>query len=122
MSTLFSPSEDPSRAPVWNSVHAAALAVLAGALRLLGVAEPDIDDLSQDVLLAAYERLDRFDSAYPASAGHPPPHETVSAGAPPQRGGRRQHGSAEARERLRTVLGARLAPPAQSASGSEPSR
>ncbi|MGK3978209.1 RNA polymerase sigma factor [Sorangium sp. So ce118] len=97
MSALFSPSEDPSRAPIWNSVHAVALEILPGALRLLGVAEPDIDDLSQDVLLAAYERLDRFDPAYPASAGPPLPLEAVSAGAPPQRGGRRQYGSAEAR-------------------------
>ncbi|XXT17000.1 hypothetical protein WME94_42890 [Sorangium sp. So ce429] len=108
MSTPFSPSEDPSRAPIWNSVHAAALEILPGALRLLGVAEPDIDDLSQDVLLAAYERLDRLDPAYPASAGHPPPREAVSAGAPRPSGAERVRERAVpmSRTRARHGLGA----------------
>ncbi|WP_437963153.1 RNA polymerase sigma factor [Sorangium sp. So ce260] len=96
MSTLFSPTDDPSRAPLWNSVHAAAREILPRSLRLLGVAEPDLDDLSQDVLLSAYESLDRFDPAYPA-ASPPPPQEALPAGDPPPRDARRQHGSAEAR-------------------------
>ncbi|WP_437564874.1 sigma factor [Sorangium sp. So ce542] len=37
--------------------------LLPRSLRLLGVAEPDVDDLAQEVLLAAYESLDRFDPA-----------------------------------------------------------
>ncbi|WP_437907994.1 sigma-70 family RNA polymerase sigma factor [Sorangium sp. So ce327] len=96
MSTLLSPVDDTSRNATWNSVHAAALDVLPSALRLLGVAEPDIDDLSQEILLAAYESLDRFDPAYPASTASPLD-EADSAGDPPQRDGRRQQGSAEAR-------------------------
>ncbi|KYF62573.1 RNA polymerase subunit sigma [Sorangium cellulosum] len=37
-------------------------------LRYLGVAEDDIDDLSQEVLLRAYTSLPRYDPAYPATA------------------------------------------------------
>ncbi|WP_437736418.1 RNA polymerase sigma factor [Sorangium sp. So ce1335] len=52
---------------------------------MLGVDETDIDDLCQEVLIAAYESLDRFDPAYPDS---PPPLEAASpppleAAAPP---------------------------------------
>ncbi|WP_437625681.1 RNA polymerase sigma factor [Sorangium sp. So ce1151] len=98
MSTRAAASEDTSRDPTWNSVHTAALKVLPRALRLLGVDEPDIDDLCQEVLLAAYESLDRFDPAYPASASPSPPLEAASAGDPPPWEGRHQHGSsAEAR-------------------------
>ncbi|WP_437872908.1 RNA polymerase sigma factor [Sorangium sp. So ce363] len=96
MSTHVS-SADASRAATWNSVHTAALETLPRSLRLLGVAASDIDDLVQDVLLAAYESLDRFDPDYPASASPPPPREADSAGDPPQRDGRRPRGSAEAR-------------------------
>ncbi|WP_437645264.1 hypothetical protein [Sorangium sp. So ce362] len=67
MSTPFSRSDDTSRAPTWNSVHAAAVEVLPRALRLLGVAEPCVDDLVLAVLLAAYERR-----ASPASLPVPP--------------------------------------------------
>ncbi|MGK3981527.1 RNA polymerase sigma factor [Sorangium sp. So ce136] len=98
MRTRFAVSEDTSRDPTWNSVHTAALSVLPRALRLLGVDEPDIDDLCQEVLLAAYESLDRFDPAYPAPASPSPPLEAASADHPPPREGRHQHGnSAEAR-------------------------
>ncbi|XXX71719.1 sigma-70 family RNA polymerase sigma factor [Sorangium sp. So ce134] len=96
MSTLFSPTDDPSRAPSWKSVHAAAMEFLPRSLRLLGVAEPDLDDLCQEVLLAAYESLDRFDPDYPASSP-PTPQEAAPSGDPPPRDARRQHGSAEAR-------------------------
>ncbi|MGK3965058.1 RNA polymerase sigma factor [Sorangium sp. So ce118] len=97
MSTRVAGSEDTSRDPTWNSVHTAALNVLPRALRLLGVDEPDIDDLCQEVLLAAYESLDRFDPAYPTPASPSPPFAATSAGDPP-REGRHQHGSsAEAR-------------------------
>ncbi|WP_437312437.1 RNA polymerase sigma factor [Sorangium sp. So ce385] len=95
MSTLFSPADDPSHAPSWNSVHAAAMKLLPRSLRLLGVAEPDVDDLAQEVLLAAYESLDRFDPAYPAAS--PPPQEAGPAGDPPPQDARRQHGDAAAR-------------------------
>ncbi|WP_437319747.1 RNA polymerase sigma factor [Sorangium sp. So ce385] len=61
-------------------------------LRLLGVAEADVDDLQQEVLLAAYKSLDRF---------HPdwtPTHrETPSAAGPPRMQGQRQRRSPEAR-------------------------
>ncbi|WP_437769704.1 sigma-70 family RNA polymerase sigma factor [Sorangium sp. So ce281] len=66
--------------------------ILPRALRLLGVAEPDIDDVLQEVLLAAYESLDRFDPAW-----SPPEREAGAAGDPLRREGRRQHGSPEAR-------------------------
>ncbi|WP_437900590.1 RNA polymerase sigma factor [Sorangium sp. So ce124] len=56
-----------------------------------------MEDLVQDVLLAAYESLDRFDPDYPASASSSPPREADAAGDPPQRDGRRPRGSAEAR-------------------------
>ncbi|WP_437962230.1 sigma factor [Sorangium sp. So ce119] len=46
----------------------AATEVLPRALRLLGSPSPTFDDLSQDVLLAAYESLDRFDPAYPTAS------------------------------------------------------
>ncbi|WP_437538138.1 sigma-70 family RNA polymerase sigma factor [Sorangium sp. So ce726] len=92
-----SAADDASRTATWNSVHTAALETLPRSLRLLGVAAPDIDDLVQDVLLAAYESLDRFDPDYPASASSSPPREADSAGDPPQRDGRRPRGSAEAR-------------------------
>ncbi|XYI01062.1 RNA polymerase sigma factor [Sorangium sp. So ce1128] len=98
MRTRFAVSEDTSSDPTWNSVHTAALSVLPRTLRLLGVDEPDIDDLCQEVLLAAYESLDRFDPAYPASASPSPPLEAAFAGNPPPREGRHQNGSsAEAR-------------------------
>ncbi|WP_437727171.1 RNA polymerase sigma factor [Sorangium sp. So ce861] len=61
-------------------------------LRLLGVAEADVDDLQQEVLLAAYKSLDRF---------HPdwtPTHrEAPSAAGPPRLQGQRQRRSPEAR-------------------------
>ncbi|WP_437800146.1 RNA polymerase sigma factor [Sorangium sp. So ce693] len=69
---------------------------LPSVLRLLGVSEPDIDDLFQEILLAAYESLDRFDPAFPASTSAPL-EEADPAGDPPPRDGRRQKGSAEAR-------------------------
>ncbi|CAN93660.1 hypothetical protein sce3500 [Sorangium cellulosum So ce56] len=83
MSTHVPPA-DATRSATWNSVHTAALQTLPRSLRLLGVAAPDIDDLVQDVLLAAYESLDRFDPDYPASASPPPPREADSAVDPPR--------------------------------------
>ncbi|WP_437746987.1 sigma-70 family RNA polymerase sigma factor [Sorangium sp. So ce1504] len=97
MSTHVPSAADASRAATWNSVHTAALETLPRSLRLLGVAAPDIDDLVQEVLLAAYESLDRFDPDYPASASSSPPREADPAADPPQRDGRRPRGSAEAR-------------------------
>ncbi|WP_437938432.1 RNA polymerase sigma factor [Sorangium sp. So ce341] len=57
-------------------MHATAVHVLPGMLRYLGVAEVDIDDLSQEVLLGAYTSLPRYDPHYPAGARgvpFPPP-------------------------------------------------
>jgi RNA polymerase sigma-70 factor (ECF subfamily) len=92
MSALLFPSEGSSRDHTWNSVHAAAAEILPRALRLLGVVEADIDDVLQEVLLAAYESLDRFDPAW-----SPPEREAWIASHPPRRDGRRQHSSPEAR-------------------------
>ncbi|WP_437290193.1 RNA polymerase sigma factor [Sorangium sp. So ce406] len=61
-------------------------------MRLLGVAEADVDDLLQEILLAAYKSLDRF---------HPdwtPAHrEAPSAADPPGPQGQRRRRSPEAR-------------------------
>ncbi|WP_437932176.1 sigma-70 family RNA polymerase sigma factor [Sorangium sp. So ce291] len=65
---------------------------LPRAFRLMGVAEPDIDDLLQEVLLTAYRTLDRFDPSW-----HPPQTEAGVAGDPARGGGPHQHRSAEAR-------------------------
>ncbi|WP_437339152.1 RNA polymerase sigma factor [Sorangium sp. So ce394] len=72
---------------------------LPGVFRLLGVAEPDIDDLLQEVLLTAYKTLDRFDPNWqpPQPSWHPPQTEVGVAGDPARRGDRAQHRSAEAR-------------------------
>ncbi|WP_437901489.1 hypothetical protein [Sorangium sp. So ce124] len=68
------------------------MGILPRALRLLGVAEPDIDDVLQEILLAAYQSLDRFDPAW-----SPPEREAGAAGEPPRLDGRRQHSSPQAR-------------------------
>ncbi|WP_437563966.1 RNA polymerase sigma factor [Sorangium sp. So ce542] len=72
---------------------------LPGVFRLLGVAEPDIDDLLQEVLLTAYKTLDRFDPNWqpPQPSWHPPQTEVGAAGDPARRADRYQHRSAEAR-------------------------
>ncbi|WP_437948278.1 sigma factor-like helix-turn-helix DNA-binding protein [Sorangium sp. So ce296] len=72
---------------------------LPGVFRLLGVAEPDIDDLLQEVLLTAYKTLDRFDPDWQPSqpSWHPPQTEVGVAGDPARRADRAQHRSAEAR-------------------------
>ncbi|WP_437728924.1 RNA polymerase sigma factor [Sorangium sp. So ce861] len=72
---------------------------LPGVFRLLGVAEPDIDDLLQEVLLTAYKTLDRFDPDWqpPQPSWHPPQTEVGVAGDPARRADRTQHRSAEAR-------------------------
>ncbi|WP_437311694.1 RNA polymerase sigma factor [Sorangium sp. So ce388] len=56
------------------------------------MAEPDIDDLLQEVLLTAYRTLDRFDPSW-----HAPQTEAAVAGDPARGDGRNQHRSAEAR-------------------------
>lgn len=49
-------------------MHATAVQVLPGMLRFLGVAEDDLDDLCQDVLLGAYRSFPRYDPMRPGSA------------------------------------------------------
>ncbi|WP_437500787.1 RNA polymerase sigma factor [Sorangium sp. So ce1099] len=61
--------------PNFETVYAVGLSFLRQALRWLGVAERDIDDVLQDVMIAAYHALDGFDpgrSAGEARAGHQP--------------------------------------------------
>ncbi|WP_441292752.1 RNA polymerase sigma factor [Sorangium sp. KYC3313] len=75
-SPLPPPPEDLVQHSTWTSMHATAVHVLPGMLRYLGVAEDDIDDLSQEVLLGAYTSLRRYNPAYPAAArgaASPPP-------------------------------------------------
>ncbi|WP_438031803.1 RNA polymerase sigma factor [Sorangium sp. So ce204] len=68
LSPLPPPPDDLVQHSTWTSMHATAVHVLPGMLRYLGVAENDIDDLSQEVLLGAYTSLPRYNPAYPASA------------------------------------------------------
>ncbi|WP_437693463.1 RNA polymerase sigma factor [Sorangium sp. So ce176] len=63
---------------------------LPGAFKLLGVAEADIDDLLQEVLLASYQTLDRFDPTW-----SPPRSEAGEAGEAGEPA--RRHRSAEER-------------------------
>ncbi|WP_437928129.1 sigma-70 family RNA polymerase sigma factor [Sorangium sp. So ce291] len=80
--SLPPPPPDLVQHSTWTSMHATAVHVLPGMLRYLGVAEDDIDDLSQEVLLGAYTSLPRYNPEYSAeacgSASAPPP-----ASAPP---------------------------------------
>ncbi|WP_438026779.1 RNA polymerase sigma factor [Sorangium sp. So ce233] len=66
--SLPPPPPDLVQHSTWASMHATAVHVLPGMLRYLGVAEDDIDDLSQEVLLRAYTSLPRYDPEYPARA------------------------------------------------------
>ncbi|MDC0680321.1 RNA polymerase sigma factor [Sorangium atrum] len=68
LSPLPPPPVDLVQHSTWTSMHATAVHVLPGMLRYLGVAEDDIDDLSQEVLLGAYTSLPRYNPAYPAAA------------------------------------------------------
>ncbi|WP_437581306.1 RNA polymerase sigma factor [Sorangium sp. So ce887] len=88
MSASLSPPAGTSRERTWNALHTAAVEALPGAFRLMGVAEADIEDLLQEVLLAAYRSLDRFDPTW-----CPPQDDADPAG----RDAWRQHRSAEAR-------------------------
>ncbi|WP_437616654.1 sigma-70 family RNA polymerase sigma factor [Sorangium sp. So ce834] len=99
MSAPLSPPAGTSRDRTWNALHTAAVETLRGVFRLLGVAEPDIDDLLQEVLLTAYKTLDRFDPSWqpPQPSWHPPQTEVGVAGDPARRADRVQHRSAEAR-------------------------
>ncbi|WP_437761210.1 sigma factor-like helix-turn-helix DNA-binding protein [Sorangium sp. So ce281] len=49
-------------------MHTTAVHVLPGMLRFLGVAEDDLDDLCQDVLLGAYRSFPRYDPMRSSSA------------------------------------------------------
>ncbi|AUX24431.1 uncharacterized protein SOCEGT47_049690 [Sorangium cellulosum] len=69
-------------------MHATAVHVLPDMLRYLGVAEDDLDDLSQDVLLGAYRSFPRYDPMRSSSARAAVPPGSVgvlvSAAAPEQ--------------------------------------
>jgi RNA polymerase sigma-70 factor, ECF subfamily len=54
--------------PNFETVYTVGLSFLRQALRWLGVAERDLDDVLQDVMLAAYRRLDTFDPTRTALA------------------------------------------------------
>jgi RNA polymerase sigma-70 factor, ECF subfamily len=61
------PLEDmpqPTARPNFETVYVVGLSFLRQALRWLGVAERDLDDVLQEVMLAAYRGLDGFDPAH----------------------------------------------------------
>ncbi|WP_437293835.1 RNA polymerase sigma factor [Sorangium sp. So ce426] len=61
--------------PSFETVYTVGLSFLRQALRWLGVAERDVDDVLQDVMIAAYHALDRFDPrrcSDEARTRHPP--------------------------------------------------
>ncbi|WP_438042090.1 sigma factor-like helix-turn-helix DNA-binding protein [Sorangium sp. So ce128] len=62
------PPADPVQHGAWTSMHTTAVHVLPGMLRFLGVAEEDLDDLCQDVLLGAYRSFPRYDPMRSSSA------------------------------------------------------
>ncbi|MGK4002977.1 RNA polymerase sigma factor [Sorangium sp. So ce1036] len=76
------PSEHapPLERPSFETVYTIGLSFLRQALRWLGVAERDLDDVLQDVMIAAYHALDGFDPgrctgearAAPRPCGHGP--------------------------------------------------
>ncbi|AUX45734.1 hypothetical protein SOCE26_072300 [Sorangium cellulosum] len=73
--------------PSFETVYTVGLSFLRQALRWLGVAERDVDDVLQDVMIAAYHALDSFDPGRGAgeerSAPRLPAHEPGPAqGAP----------------------------------------
>ncbi|XXX73698.1 RNA polymerase sigma factor [Sorangium sp. So ce134] len=74
--------------PSFETVYMVGLSFLRQALRWLGVAERDLDDVLQDVMIAAYHALESFDprrSTDSARAGHPPSrHEPSSYHRAPQ--------------------------------------
>lgn len=47
--------------PSFETVYTVGLSFLRQALRWLGVAERDVDDVLQDVMIAAYHALESFD-------------------------------------------------------------
>ncbi|WP_437984778.1 sigma factor [Sorangium sp. So ce117] len=67
------PPADPVQHGAWTSMHTTAVHVLPGMLRFLGVAEDDLDDLCQDVLLGAYRSFPRYDPMRSSSARAPAP-------------------------------------------------
>ncbi|WP_437533162.1 sigma factor-like helix-turn-helix DNA-binding protein [Sorangium sp. So ce726] len=82
------PPADPVQHGAWTSMHTTAVHVLPGMLRFLGVAEDDLDDLCQDVLLGAYRSFPRYDpmrssSARDAALLDPP--DTLGSAAPAAR-------------------------------------
>lgn len=72
-----------ARRPSWATVYATGVPFLRNVLNLLGVAESDLDDVLQDVLLAAYRALERYDEGRyaRAPAGPEPPGEEGAGGA-----------------------------------------
>jgi DNA-directed RNA polymerase specialized sigma24 family protein len=55
------PPASTDRARRWDSLLTTAHQILPAVLRLLGVPEQELEDVLQEVLLAAYRGLDRFD-------------------------------------------------------------
>lgn len=67
MSYLLTDVPHPLQRPTFQTIYAAGLPFVRQALRWLGVAEPDLDDVVQDVMLAAYRALPRFNPDHPGS-------------------------------------------------------
>ncbi|WP_437716082.1 sigma factor-like helix-turn-helix DNA-binding protein [Sorangium sp. So ce448] len=82
------PPTAPAQHGAWTSMHATAVHVLPGMLRFLGVAEGDLDDLCQDVLLGAYRSFPRYDpmrSGSARDAALPDSADTLGSAAPAAR-------------------------------------
>jgi DNA-directed RNA polymerase specialized sigma24 family protein len=61
MSDEQPPSHRDARFDKWTTLHETGKALLPGMLRYLGVPENDLEDLLQEVLIAAFTSLDRYD-------------------------------------------------------------
>lgn len=78
----------PLERPSFETVYTVGLSFLRQALRWLGVAERDLDDVLQDVMIAAYHALDGFDpgrcTGEPRAAVRPRGHGPAESRSAPQ--------------------------------------
>lgn len=81
MSSLLPEAPGLPTAPSFEAVYNTGLPFARQVLRWLGVAEYDLDDVLQDVMLAAYRALPRFDPRHQAPRDQPPQPGAAAAGA-----------------------------------------
>src|SRR5262245_5071456 len=68
MMETFGETPLPPARPSFETVYAVGLSFLRHSLRWLGVVEHDLDDVLQEIMLAAYRGLDSFDPLRPAQS------------------------------------------------------